>query len=51
MWFKDAGEPFEAIDISVQLVLAVTALSTLGFLIFIGRLDEAAQIAAAGLLS
>ena len=51
MWFKDAGEPFETIDMSVQLVLAVTALSTIGFLIFIGRLDDAAKIAAAGLLS
>ena len=51
MWVKDAGERFEEIDMSVRVVLAVTALSTLVFLVFIGRLDEAAQIAAAGWLS
>ena len=51
MWVKDASERFEESDMSVRVVLAVTALSTLVFLVFIGRLDEAAQIAAAGWLS
>ena len=51
MWFKEPGEPFLSIDVSVQVVIALTSIATLVFLVCIGRLDEAAKIAASGLLS
>jgi NADH-quinone oxidoreductase subunit N len=50
MWFRDPSDAFEPADISVKLILALTAISTLVFLVFIGRLDSAADLAAAGLI-
>jgi len=50
MWFRDPADAFESADMSVRLVLGTTAAATLVFLIFIGRLDSAADVAAAGLI-
>jgi len=50
MWFRDPVAAFEPADMFVRLVLGATAAATLVFLIFIGRLDSAADIAAAGLI-
>ena len=51
MWFKEPREAFEPFDLSVGLVVGICALATVVLLIFIGRLDAAADIAAAGLIS
>ena len=51
MWFKEPREAFEPFDLSVGLVVSICALATVVLLIFIGRLDAAADIAAAGLIS
>ena len=51
MWFDEPSAPFEPTDPSVRLVLGVTALATIVFLIFIGSLNAATDVAAAGLLS
>ena len=51
MWFKESREPFEPIDLSVRLVVGLSALATIVLLVFIGRLDAITDIAAAGLIS
>lgn len=51
IWFREPTDPFESADLSVKMVLTFTAIATLVFLVFIGQLDRAADIAAAGLIS
>lgn len=51
MWFRDPVAPFEAIDLPVKITVGVMAGATIVLLVFIGQVDRAADIAAAGLLS
>ncbi|MEO9968939.1 MAG: NADH-quinone oxidoreductase subunit N [Hyphomonadaceae bacterium] len=51
MWFKEPREAFEPIDVSVRLVVGISALVTIILLVFIGRLDAVTDIAASGLIS
>lgn len=50
MWFDEPGVPFESTDLSVRLVLLITAAATIAFLVFIGQLDAATDAAVAGFL-
>lgn len=50
MWFRDPLIAFEPVDLSVRLVVLLTSVATLVFLVFIGQLDDAANVAANGLL-
>jgi len=51
MWFREALAPFERVDVSVRLVVIMTAVATVVLMVFIGQLERATDIAASGLLS
>ncbi|MEL6324739.1 MAG: NADH-quinone oxidoreductase subunit NuoN [Pseudomonadota bacterium] len=51
MWFADPRERFEAGDMSVSAVVAITAIATLVLTVFFGQLDVAADLAARSLYS
>lgn len=51
MWFREANAPFEAVDLSVKIVVASTAAATLILMVFIGQIDAATKLAILGLVS
>lgn len=49
MWVREPGDRFEATDLSVKIVIGVSAIACLVLTVFIGQLDLATDFAAASL--